>query len=184
MLLLIAIGIALIHAILSPFTDGLYKTSLWVAKILCPPEEETDMTKQVLKIYQAALLEGWPSNFPFVSSILSVSCIIIGFFYSWWGGFLAYTILALSSGLTRFFFTRSVSYYLLVLYNRMSNRTADYKRDNDTERAEAAEETCKELEEIIFTYKDSRLKPPGAKQLKAIPYGDLFYWLNHETKTS
>jgi hypothetical protein len=59
----------------------------------------------------------------------------------------------------------------------MVHRTADYKRDNDTERLEAAESYREDLQRIIVLYEGSRLRPPTPKQLKVIPRGDVSYWL-------
>jgi hypothetical protein len=58
---------------------------------------------------------------------------------------------------------------------------ADYKRNNDVERFEAAESYCKDLQRIMLLYEGSRLRPPTPKQLKEIPYGDVRNWLEtHE----
>jgi hypothetical protein len=59
----------------------------------------------------------------------------------------------------------------------MVNRAVDYKTKNDVERLEASESYCKDLQQIIVLYQGSRLRPPTPKQLKDIPYGDLYYWL-------
>ena len=83
---------------------------------------------------------------------------------------------------TRLFWGRSVSYYLPFLYHKMVNRSANYKMKNDTERAEAAESYCKDLEQIMLIYDGAQLRPPTSKQLKAIPYGDLYYWLDRGAK--
>ena len=83
--------------------------------------------------------------------------------------------------LTKLFWGRSVSYYLTLIYHKMVHRAADYKRDNDVERFEAAESYCKDLQRIILLYEGSQLRPPTPKQLKTIPYGDVCNWLKaHE----
>ncbi|MHB8853593.1 MAG: hypothetical protein ACYC6P_09600 [Ignavibacteriaceae bacterium] len=178
MILLISLGIAVIYALLYPLSEGLYDTSLWVAKILAPADaKENDSTKQFLKISQAALMEGWLSYIPFITSILLYTCIIIGFIYSWWGGILMYFISATLGVIAKIFMVRSVSYYLPILYHKMLNRAVDYKMKNDIERFNASQSYCNDLEQIIAIYQDSQLKPPTKKQLKEIPFGDLFFWL-------
>ena len=82
--------------------------------------------------------------------------------------------------LTKIVWLRPVSYYLPLLHHKMVNRAADYKTKNDVDRLEASESYCKDLQRIIFLYQDSKTRPPTAKQLKEIPYGDLYYWLDHE----
>jgi len=181
--LLIAIGLATAYVLLKPLSDGLLDTSMWVAKILAPTTtQDNDITKQFLKIQQAALMEGWLSNIPFITTILGLSCIIAGFIHAWWGGILMFLVLAIGAALTKILWTRSVSYYLPLIYHKMTNRAADYRMKNDLERLEAAQSVCKDLELIILTYQTSRLRPPTDKQLRYIPYGDFYYWL--ESKAS
>ena len=178
MFLVIAIALTLLYAILKPLSDGLFDTSMWVAKILLPTNiEENETTKQFLKMGQAALMEGWLSNIPFITTILFFSSIITGFIYHWWGGILIYFVLVTLGVMTKMFLGHSVSYYLPLLFYKMANRALDYKTRNDTKRLEASESYCKDLQKIIALYQGSRLRPPTSKQLKNIPYGDLYYWL-------
>jgi hypothetical protein len=180
MYLLISIGLSLAYAILKPLSDGLFDTSMWVAKILYPTDaDDNDTTKQFLKMGQAALMEGWLSNIPFIATILFFSSIITGFIYHWWGGILMCFVSVTLGVITKMFWGRSVSYYLPLLHHKMINRAVDYKKKNDVERSEAAESYCKDLQQIIVLYQDSRLRPPTQKQLKDIPYGDVRYWLEH-----
>lgn len=66
-LLQFSLALAVAHAVLKPLSDGLFDTSMWVSKILAPPDaEDNDTTRQFLKFNQAALMEGWLSNVPFI----------------------------------------------------------------------------------------------------------------------
>jgi hypothetical protein len=168
----------LFYAILKPLREGLFDTSMWVAKILVPTDaEDNDTTKQFLKMGQAALMEWWLSNIPFITTILFFSSIITGFIYHWWGGILIFFVSVALGVMTKMVWGRSVSYYLPLLHYKMVNRAVDYKTKNDVERLEASESYCKDLQQIIVLYQGSRLRPPTPKQLKDIPYGDLYYWL-------
>jgi len=70
-----------VYAALKPLSEGLFDTSMWLAKILAPPESDDNATtKQFLKIGQAALMEGWLSNIPFISTIAFFAAIGFGFF--------------------------------------------------------------------------------------------------------
>ena len=64
LLLAISTALALIYAVLKPLGDGLFDTSMCVAKILAP-KDVGDNAKQFLKITQASLMDGWLSNIPF-----------------------------------------------------------------------------------------------------------------------
>jgi hypothetical protein len=181
MSLLIAIGLSLVYALIKPLSEGLFDTGMWIAKMLAPPDmEEGETSKQFLKMGQAALMDGWLSNIPFITAILFFSSVIIGFIHSWWGGFLMFFVSAILGVLTKIFFGRSVSYYLPLFYHKMVNRAADYKVKNDTVRLEASESYCEDLQQIMHIYQGSQLRPPTPKQLKQIPYGDLYHWLEHK----
>lgn len=61
---------------------------------------------------------------------------------------------------------------------RLLNRAAIYRQKNNNERAEAAESMASELQQIIAVYINASLRPPAAKQLHAMPYGDVGFYLN------
>ena len=179
--LLAASALALLYAIIKPLSDGLFDTSAWVAKMLTPPDADEESAKRFMKFGQAALMEGWLSNIPFIASILFFASIAVSFFYHWWAVIVIYFLTATLAELMKLFWGRSVSYYLAFIYHKMLNRAVDYKRDNDVERFEAADSYRKDLERILVLYEGSRLRPPTPKQLKDVPNGDLSYWLEaHE----
>ena len=178
MLLYISIGLGIFYILLKPMSDGLMDTSMWVSKMLAPSDaEDGDTSKQFLKMGQAALMDGWLSNIPFIGTILLLSSAIIGFFYTWWVGLVIIILMAFLGTLSSMIFIRSVSYYLAFITHKMLNRAANYKMKQDFERYEAAESYNQDLMEIMTIYHNSQLKPPTEKQLKQIPYGDLYYWL-------
>jgi hypothetical protein len=107
----------------------------------------------------------------------------LGVFYHWWAAIVLFFVTIVLSELTKLFWGRSVSYYLALIYHKMVNRAADYKRDNDMERFEAAESYCKDLQRLMFRYQGSQLRPPTPKQLKEISYGDVSNWLEAHKHT-
>jgi hypothetical protein len=180
MFLAVALGLALLYAALKPLSDGLLDTSAWAAKMFTPAIiAEGENAKQAVKSGQAALMEGWLSNIPFITSIVFWSSIILSFFYHWWAAIVMFFVATTFGVLTKLVWGRSVSHYLWLIYHKMVQRGADYKRDNDLERASAAESYCKDLREIMAIYHETALRPPTPKQLKDIPYGDLCYWRDH-----
>ncbi len=88
-----------------------------------------------------------------------------------------YLVSGMLGAITKVFMIRPVAHYLPWLHHKMINRAADYRRANDVVRYEASESFCKDLENIMAIYHDSPQRPPTRKQLKAVPYGDPYYWL-------
>lgn len=182
MFLALAFGLALLYAALKPLSDGLFDTSAWVAKMLTPADStEGESANKALKFGQAALMEGWLSNVPFIASIVFWTSIIVSLFYHWWAAILMFFVATTFGVLAKSFWGRSVSYYLWFIYSKMVQRVTNYTRDNDLERASAAESYCKDLREIMAIYHDTQLRPPAPKQLREIPYGELYYWRDHGT---
>src|SRR6266568_5188386 len=158
MLPVAAAALALLYAVLKPLSDGLFDTSMWAAKVLMPPDtKESDTTKQSLEFGQAALMEGWLSNVPFITSIIFFCSLILAFFYHWWAAIVLFFVVTVLGVLTKLFWGRSVSYYLAFIQHKMMHRAMDYKRDNDMERFEAAESYCKDLKRIMLLYQGSQL---------------------------
>ncbi len=176
MILYIAIGIEILASLLTPYSDGLFNTSLWMAKILSPSELiDTSEGKQMVKLNQAAFMDGWPSNIPIGVNLLMLVGVVLGFFYRWWGGILAYLIYAFLMGTFLFFFRKPVTYYVMLFARRLTNRIADYRKMNDLDRAAAAEELLEEVKVIFTEYMNTGIKTPTSKQVKNNPLGDVQY---------
>jgi hypothetical protein len=179
MLLWIVFTVALIYCILKPYSDGFLNTSLWLAKIMAPSDvPDGPELRQLLKVTQAAIMDGWPSNVPFLTTLLGATAMILAFIYAWWMGIAMYLVLAIGGMITSRIIIRPVTFYIAFLFHRMTNRIADYKRKNDTEREEAARETNEDLKNILAIYTNSGIGTPTKKLVKENPYGDIFFLRN------
>lgn len=179
MLLWIAIAIAVIYGLLKKFSDGLSDTSLWIAKIMMSEGDENIIeSKSLLKANQAVLMEGWPSNVLFITYLLPIASIIVGFIYSWWGGILMIVSVVLCGSVAQFFIRRPLTYYVLIYLSRMANRFADYKKNNDLVRADAIEPFSDKIKEILTIYAGSGIGVPTPKEINENPYGDIYFLLS------
>jgi hypothetical protein len=180
MFLYLSIALGIIYTILKPLENGLYVTSLWVAKVLMDPHsKDSSETKLILKTNQAALMKGWLSNLPFFNSIIFISVIIFAIIYCWWIGIIITVLTGMAGGISKLFFTKSITFYLLLIHSKLVNREADYKTKNDFERANAAHSLSRDLEKIIAVYKDSGIKAPSDIQINENPYGDIYYMVHN-----
>jgi hypothetical protein len=163
--------LVLVYVVLKPLGDGLTDTSAWAAKVMAPPGSgDNDTTKQYLRFTQAALMDGWLSNVPFFNSIAT--------FYHWWAVPVVFVVAVFFGTLSKMIWGRSVSHYLMFMHARLLNRAATYRQKNDNERAEATESMASDLQQIITVYMNTSLRPPTAKQLQPMPYGDVGFYLN------
>jgi hypothetical protein len=169
----------LVYVVLKPLGDGLMDTSAWAAKVMAPADSgDNDTTKQFVRIVQSSLMDGWLSNVLLVDSIALYAALIFAAIYHWWAVPIVFLVAVFFGTLTKMIRGRSVSHYLMFMHGRLVNRAVTYKLKNDTERAEACESTASELQQIIVVYMNASLRPPTAKQLKAMPYGDVSFYLN------
>jgi len=171
--------LVLVYVVLKPLGDGLTDTSAWAAKVMAPPGTgDNDATKQYLRFAQAALMDGWLSNVPFFTYNALVAALVLAALYHWWAAPIVFVVAVFIGILTKIIWGRSVSHYLMFMYLQLVNRAATYKQKNDNERAEAADSMASELQEIIAVYMNAPLRPPTAKQLRTMPYGDVSFYLN------
>lgn len=82
------------------------------------------------------------------------------------------------AGSTEFFFKQDVSRFLALYIGVLLNRAADYKKNNDNERADACEGLKNDLLIIFELYLNTGVKVPTPKQIKNNPAGDNIYLLN------
>ncbi len=169
--------LVLVYAVLKPLGDGLSDTSAWAAKAMAPPGSgDNDFTKQYLRFTQAALMEGWLSNVPFFNAIAMVAALVFAALYHWWVVLIVFVVAVFIGTLAKIIWGHSVTYYLMFMHARLLNRAASYRQKNDNERAEAAESMASELQQIIAVYMKASLRPPTAKQLQAMFYGDVSFY--------
>jgi len=171
--------LVLVYVVLKPLGDGLINTSAWAAKVMAPPgSEDNDITKQCVRFAQDASMGGWLSNVPFFDTIALVAALVFAALYHWWAALIVFVVAVFIGTLTKIIWGRSVSHYLMFMWTQLLSRAATYRQKNDNVRAEAAEVVASELLQVIAVYMNASLRPPTPKQLQAMPYGDVSFYLN------
>jgi len=185
MVLIIATVFALIYALLAPLGEGLMDTSRWIAKVFSPADTEEFgknlPLKQMLRVKQAAYMDGWLSNIPFFSTIAMVISVVLGFYYSWWGGIIMLFGSVLLGVIAKRLMGRPVSHYILLIHHKMQHREADYRKKNDFTRFGICVEANRDLVELLAIYGNSTIRPPSENELKVIPFGNKHFWLEQNS---
>ena len=71
--------------------------SIWLGRVLAPTPENEEFeifSKKIAKNFHKALRTGsswWFNIIELLAPALGIIGVILGFFYSWWGGFLAFS---------------------------------------------------------------------------------------------
>ena len=179
MIFWIAFGLSLVYCLLKPYSDGFLDTSLWLAKILAPPfPEDMPEAKLAVKYNQGAIMDGWPSNIPFFTTILGLTSLVLAFIDHWWMGLIMFGILGFGGGFMKAFTKPPANWYISLLIHRMSNRVSDYAKKGDIQRQEAARGLQEEMVKIYNMYMGTGLHVPTKKQIAANPYGKPDFLLN------
>ncbi len=195
MLLIIALGLAVIYALTRPFSKGLIDTGNWLVRIaMAAPDRRDDKYKESVIAAQANLQGGWFILFQVVPYLIFFTGMILGFIYHWWGGFVAFGTGYLLNIVTVNYLTPSLFYYLKLYHKQLLKEEKEWKQKAAKEDAEEMEEEEEEkealvieefvkhkraCEEALVIYKDSRLKPPTVEDLDGIPYGDAHYLIEN-----
>ena len=162
-----------ISGLSSAFGERLQATSLWAGKALCPPE----MKDAAPRGLQSAINDGWPANVGCITSLLPLAAAAVGFLHKWWVG------LAILAGwfLINYLVSRtrlvprSVDWYLLLFVNHANRRHANFVRDGDLLRAEAAEELSNGLQRLLDLYVGTGVLAPTITEARSAPMGDESY---------
>jgi hypothetical protein len=175
MALWVAIGIAIACGLSTPFGKRLHATGLWAGKAISPPDSAALLPNGM----QDAVTDGWPSTVSLFVSIGPFIAAIVGFIHAWWAGLLAFAICFIVAGIAGRFgvAASSVDRYLLQLLAHAQRRYANFVRDNDTMRAEAAEHLTNELESLLDTYLGRHIPAPTFAIASSAPHGDPNYLL-------
>lgn len=173
MYLWIALSISFLFGLLHPFSERLEDTSLWAGKALVPYQAASSFPKGL----QGALINGWPGTYIVIVSFLPYIGVIIGFFYVWWAGIVAYVAAIFLSAI--FSKTQIASHkverYIEILTNHARNRVAYFNKKGDIKKADAAEELTISMEELLSHYFESDIPVPTHKQAKNAPFGEQYY---------
>jgi len=170
MWLAITLCLSAVTGALRAYGAQLHISGLWAGKALAPTGSDSLMPTG----FQDALTHGWPSTVSFVSTIAPAGVLVTGLLHAWWAALLGLALMiAVSAALrgTRLI-PGTVDRYLLLLLARLSRREADYRRESDLERADAAAALRLELQRLIEDYLDSGVRVPTFGEVQKWPNGD------------
>ena len=87
----------------------------------------------------------------------------------WWGGLLAcLAALVVLQPIALRVVPEQLSFYLIRMINNMANRMADYKKERDSVRADAAKEMLDRLTALYSVIQRSGMPVPSFKEIRAM----------------
>jgi hypothetical protein len=99
--------------------------------------------------------------------ILLLAIFILGsFFVAWHAGVVALIARAFVYGMASRFMPDDLEYYLLRRISAMDNREADYRKNNDLMRAEAAHDMAERLKDALLLVHGQDRKVPQMREIR------------------
>ncbi len=165
----VLIGISsLLIIFLGPQVSKMQSVTLWVGKKIAPQ----GLDKEVPNGFQDAITPESQNTGNIIIMASYLILLVSGSFLVWYGGILGLIVSLIISGLVGKFYANKIGTYLLKLINSMSNKVADYKKNNDFDRANAAEEMLQKLQSLYVEIRDENIDIPSLKEVRAMKIGE------------
>lgn len=162
---MLVLGLMGLASVMSAFSSRMQAATLFVGKSLCPPEIVRDMPRG----FQDAITPRWQNTLNIVVPLMVLTVLVIGSMIVWWGGPLAClaTLIVLQPIALRVV-PEQLSFYLIRMINNMANRMADYKKERDSVRADAAKEMLDRLTALYSVIQRSGMPVPSFKEIRTM----------------
>lgn len=162
------LGAVLLGA-LNAYSARIQATTLWAGRAIVPASYETISPTGV----QDAITPPWQTRLQLVWMIGLAVVVIVGSLQVWYFGILALAVALLASGIARALLPKRVAWYLHLIVNSLANREADYARDGDTMRAEAARELFYKVSLLLERVASANQHVPSMQEARSTPTGQL-----------
>lgn len=164
---IILYGCVLFVMIAGAFASHMQATTLFVGKKIAPQGMDTEMPRGL----QDAITPSIQNFFNTMLPICYVVIVILGSFQYWYFGVLLLIISFTGLAFMKKLFPNKLNFYLKILIFYMANKVADYAKDGDQMRAQAAQEVSDKLSSYYYQVKDSNAKVPNFTEIKSMPLG-------------
>ena len=165
--ILIIVSSAII-AFLGPYVSNMQSATLWVGKKVAPD----GLDKEAPNGFQDAITPKSQNTGNVLVMISYLVLLVSGSFIVWYGGVVAIILTLMASSVVGKFYADDIGTYLLKIIHSMSNRVADYKKHNDFDRADAANEMLEKLQMLYAEIRDQNIKIPSFKEVRSMKVGE------------
>jgi ABC-type multidrug transport system fused ATPase/permease subunit len=168
-MLMIIVLFALIGltAWLFAYTGKVQSATLWAGRRIGEPEFETQNPKG----FQDAITPKAQTTTNILVFILYFAILVMGSIIKWNAGTAGVVIAVFASVIMGRFLSNDLDRYLLGLTNNMARREADYRKDNDTMRADAAHDMLERLSLLLTEIHGKGVSVPSIKEARRAPMG-------------
>ncbi len=161
-------GCVLVVVIAGAFASYMQATTLFVGKKIAPQGMEAELPRG----FQDAITPKIQETFNTILPISYILILVAGSLQAWYLGIAMLIVAFIGLAVAKKFFPSKVVFYLKIIIFYMTNKVADYAKDGDKMRAEAAQEVSDKLEIFYFQIKDHDLEVPSFAEIKAMSLGE------------
>jgi hypothetical protein len=151
-----------------PFARKMQATTLWVGKKIAPVGAETDAPRG----FQDAITPKSQDTFNTILPIAYVLILILGSIKMWYLGVTLLVITFVIMIIVQRFYPQDVNTYLRAIISAMINKMADYKKEGDEMRVDAAAEMVEKLQNLYERIKDQKMLVPSIREAQSMRLGE------------
>jgi hypothetical protein len=156
MYLIILATFSLSAGILGAYTSRVQATTLWAGKILAGYE----FSQQMPRGFQDAITPKSQTIRNLVVHLSFILILVFGSLQAWYLGIVALFAAYLTYMIAAILIPDDLEYYLLRLISKLDNREADYRKNNDVMRADAAHEMSVRLKDLLLEIHGKGMRVP------------------------
>lgn len=169
-LLAIQTIILLIHSLILAYAGRMQATTLYLGKKLAHPSTQKELPRGL----QDAITPKIQDTLNTINIFGWIILIILGTYIAWYIGIISLLAAVILQSLFQIFMPKNLEHYYLIIQYYMMNKIADYNRDKDTMRTEAAGEVLSNLVEIYENeIKGANTPVPSIIDVKRMPFGSI-----------
>lgn len=164
--LLLIVGM-LIVIFIGAFAGKMQAVTLWAGKKIAPEGLEAELPTGL----QDAITPKIQNTFNTLLPISYIGIIILGGFIKWYMGIVLLILALIVMVIVKNFFPSKTNFYLKLIMHYMAHRQADFAKENDVMRADAAGDMYHKLENLYLETKDLDLRVPEFAEIKNMKLG-------------
>lgn len=165
--LILLLVFTLLAVPIGSFSGKMQRVTLWAGKKIAP----FGMDSEVPRGFQDAITPKIQDRLNTFFPVLLLLVLIVGSLRAWYLGIVAVIAILVLVVIVQKFLPNKISFYLKIIIHYMDNRIADYAKQGDTMRSDAAKEMSEKLHNLYFNIKDRNLEIPDFKEIKSMPVG-------------
>jgi hypothetical protein len=167
MVLTLLVAVAVLVGAVWAYAGRMQCVTLWAGRAIT----RADMEAMLPTGAQDAITPPWQTRLNLVWMIGFLVFLIVGLLQVWYLGILGVVVGLIARAIVEAFLPKQVAWYLRQITASLANREANYQRDGDVLRAEAAHEMFDRIALLLERAVSSNRRVPSIVEARSTPFG-------------